>query len=564
MMELRDYQQASVDAVWAHVREHETNPAVVLPTGSGKTHVIARLCSDAVAWGGRVIVLAHVKELLEQAADKLRATAPGLPVGIFSAGLGRRDIGYPVTIAGIQSVYERAHELGPLDLVIVDEAHLIPPDGDGMYRRFLSDARAICPHQRVIGLTATPYRSGTGEICGPAPEHVLNTVCHEVGVRDLIDRGFLCPLRSRAGKALADISAVAVRGGEFVADALQDAMDDDALVRAACADIVASTADRRSVLLFCSGVRHCEHVVRILSSVHGVECGMVDGSTESEERDAILTRFKDGSLRYLANVNVLTTGFDAPNIDCVVMLRPTMSPGLYYQMAGRGFRIAPGKEDCLVLDFGGNVLRHGPVDAIRLKDSDGPPGEPPAKQCPACDALIHTAYAKCPHCGHAFPPRKVKHDMVASEEQIVSGADGPRRSDERVIETTYHLHVKRGDPQAIPTLRVDYRLGFNRWVREWVCIEHPPGSYPHRKAKQWWDRRCNDPMPSTVEDALFYANAGGLSRTERVRIETKPGDGWERVVGHELGEKPPRVESNDGLENAPGVLMPVPDDGIPF
>jgi DNA repair protein RadD len=378
-MELRPYQRDAVDAVWNHIGTSDTNPAVVLPTGSGKTHVIAELCRDAVQkWNGRVIVVAHVKELLEQAAGKLQAVAPDLPVGVFSAGLGRRDLGYAVTIAGIQSVYQRAHDLGPLDLVIVDEAHLIPPDGERVYRRFLADARDLCDHQRVIGLTATPYRMKTGTICGP--ESVLHEVCFEAGVRELIVQGYLCPLRSRAGKATADTSDIHVRGGEFVAGELEDRMDEDALVEAACAEVVAATEHRRSVLLFCSGVRHGEHVVRVLREKHGVECGFVEGGTPAKERDELIARFKAGGaggLKYLANVNVLTTGFDAPNVDCVAMLRPTMSPGLYYQMVGRGFRLAEGKTECLVLDFGDNVLRHGPVDAIRLADTKGASGAPP-------------------------------------------------------------------------------------------------------------------------------------------------------------------------------------------
>ncbi|MEO1535385.1 MAG: DEAD/DEAH box helicase family protein, partial [Planctomycetota bacterium] len=163
-MQLRPYQSEAVDAVWSFIREHDDgNPAVVLPTGSGKTHVIAELCREAVeSWNGRVLVVAHVKELVEQAADKLRAVAPALPVGVFSAGLGRRDLGYSVTIAGIQSIYQRAHDLGPIDLVIVDEAHLIPPEGEGMYRRLLADIAQVTPHSRVVGLTATPYRMKTG------------------------------------------------------------------------------------------------------------------------------------------------------------------------------------------------------------------------------------------------------------------------------------------------------------------------------------------------------------------------------------------------------------------
>ncbi len=562
-MGLRPYQRDAVDAVWNHIAKSDTNPAVVLPTGSGKTHVIAELCRDAVQkWNGRVIVVAHVKELIEQAAGKLQAVAPDLPVGVFSAGLGRRDLGYAVTIAGIQSVYQRAHDLGPLDLVIVDEAHLIPPDGEGMYRRFLADARDLCDHQRVIGLTATPYRMKTGTICGP--ESVLHEVCFEAGVRELIVQGYLCPLKSRAGKAVADTSDIHVRGGEFVAGELEDRMDEDGLVEAACAEVVGATADRRSVLLFCSGVRHGEHVVRVLREKHGVECGFVEGGTPAKERDALIARFKSGELKYLANVNVLTTGFDAPNVDCVAMLRPTMSPGLYYQMVGRGFRLAEGKTDCLVLDFGGNVLRHGPVDAIRLADTKDASGEAPAKQCPECAALIHAAYAVCPECGHKFPPRQVKHAAIASDEEVVTGSEGPARRDERVIEVAYYVHHKRNDPLAKPTMRVEYRIGFNRWAREWICLEHPEGGYARKKAEQWWRERSNDPLPSSVEEAVEWANAGAVARTERITLEKKPGDEWERIVGYALGDKPPRLEDPDNLPEHALAALGYSDDEVPF
>jgi len=562
-MELRPYQREAVDAVWRHIAESETNPAVVLPTGSGKTHVIAEICRNAVQqWNGRVVVLAHVKELLEQAAGKLRAVAPDLPVGVFSAGLGRRDIGYAVTIAGIQSVYQRAHDLGPLDLVIVDEAHLIPRDGEGMYRRFLADARDMCEHQRVIGLTATPYRMKTGTIC--APENILNEVCFEAGVRELIVQGYLCPLRSRAGKATVDTSELHVRGGEFVAGEVEDLMDEAGLVEQACVEVVAATVDRRSVLIFCAGVRHAEHVARVLRERHGAECGVVTGDTPAKERDAVIDRFKRGDLKYLANVNVLTTGFDAPNVDCVAMLRPTLSPGLFYQMVGRGFRLAPGKTDCLVLDFGGNVLRHGPVDAIRLADTNGAPGKAPAKQCPDCDALIHAAYATCPDCGHVFPPRQPRHATVASDADIVTGEDGAWRAEERVSETAWHVHYKRGDPLAKPTMRVEYRLGFNRWAREWVCFEHPAGGYARKKAEQWWRARSSEPVPETVEEAVDLARMGALAPTLRVTVEKQPGDEWERIVAHELGDKPPRLESEEGLPEFAEASSDSDDWEVPF
>ncbi len=384
----------------------------MIPTAGGKTPLLSTICRDAVQlWDGRVLILAHVKELLEQAVDKLRAVAPDLRIGVYSAGLNRRDTQHAVIVAGIQSVYKRACELDAFDLVIVDECHLIPEEGDGMYRQFLTDARKVNPNLRVIGLTATPYRMKSGLICGP--DNILNEVCYEVGIRELIRDGYLCPLVTKAGRQKADTSELHIRGGEFVAGELEDLMDQDALVEAACAEIVEQTRARQACLIFASGVRHGQHVASVLAEKHGIECGFVCGDTSGGQRAELLARFRgvpsDGlfersPLKYLCNVNVLTTGFDAPNVDCVALLRPTMSPGLYYQMVGRGFRLHPGKKDCLVLDFGGNVLRHGPVDQIRVRERDGDGGEAPVKECPACHSLVAAGYASCPDCGHELPP----------------------------------------------------------------------------------------------------------------------------------------------------------------
>jgi DNA repair protein RadD len=155
-MQLRPYQQEAIEAVYRHLRERDDNPVVVIPTAGGKTPILATMCKDAVTrWNGRVLILAHVKELLEQAADKLRAVCPEVRFGVYSAGLNRRDTEHAVIVAGIQSVYRRACELDAFDLIIVDEAHLIPTSGDGMYRQFLADAKGVRPTVRVIGLTAT-------------------------------------------------------------------------------------------------------------------------------------------------------------------------------------------------------------------------------------------------------------------------------------------------------------------------------------------------------------------------------------------------------------------------
>ncbi|GAB6166173.1 hypothetical protein JCM19992_21730 [Thermostilla marina] len=550
---LRPYQQAAVEAVYEHLRTRDDNPAVVLPTAAGKSFVIAQLVKDAVLrWHGRVLVLAHVKELLEQNAQKIRRLCPEVSIGIYSAGLGRRETDKPVIVAGIQSVYRRACELDRFDLAIIDECHLLTPDPDneGMYRTFLAEAKVVNPHLRVIGLTATPFRLDSGPIC--APEGILNHVCYEVGVRELMRDGYLCPLVTKAGSHKVDFGALHVRGGEFVADEVEDLMDDERLVAAACSEIVAYTHDRQSVLVFTSGVKHGKHVARVLAEMSGQEVGFLDGQTPAAERAELIARFRREPLpgdlfghrllplKYLVNVNVLTTGFDAPNIDCVAILRPTMSPGLFYQMVGRGFRLHPGKQNCLVLDFGGNALRHGPVDQLKMPEAPGRgSGEAAAKECPECHAVIAAGYARCPECGHQFPPpERRKHDARASTAGVLS--DQVTDTEYEVLDIRYSVHTKRGAPSDAPrSMRVEYRIGQFTWMSEWVCFEH--GGYARWKAEKWWRRRSPDPVPETAERAVEIAEGGGVAWTEKIVVRSVVGEKYDRIVGYTLGEMPKPV-----------------------
>jgi DNA repair protein RadD len=552
MLLLRPYQEAAKAAAYGHLRSRDDNPCVVIPTAGGKTPVIASVCKDAVGlWGGRVLILAHVKELLGQAADKLNAVCPEVRFGVYSAGLKRRDTTHPVIVAGIQSVYKRACELDAFDLVLIDEAHLIPPEGDGMYQQFLAHARVLNPNLRIIGFTATPFRLKTGPLC--RPDGFLNAVCFEVGVRELIRDGYLCPLVTKAGKTKADTSGLHERGGEFVAGEVEDLMDQDTLVQAACAEVIEYTRDRHAVLLFASGVQHGEHVVRVLKQRHGVECGFVCGETSTGERDDLLERFRRGQLKFLCNVNVLTTGFDAPTIDCVALLRPTLSAGLYYQMVGRGFRLHPGKEDCLVLDFGGNVLRHGPVDQVRAKDPGGRGGGlPPAKECPQCHALIATGYAHCPECGYAFPPpERSRHDARASEAGILSGQVTTTKY--AVLDVFYSVHRKRGaDDDAPKTLRVDYQVGGNACKSEWVCFEH--NGYARQKAIAWWRRRSLDRVPDTARQAAVVANHGGVALTTAVTVRAVAGDPYERIIDSEIGPLPEALPAGEATDFDPDLI----------
>ncbi|QDU71060.1 DEAD/DEAH box helicase [Mucisphaera calidilacus] len=568
-MQLRPYQSQAVAAVYEHLRTRDDNPCVVIPTAGGKTPVMATICRDAVTqWDGRVLILAHVKELLEQAVDKLHAMAPDLwnRIGVYSAGLKSRDTEHPIIVAGIQSVYRRAAELDRFDLILIDEAHMIPLDdsggGEGMYRTFMADAQIVNPNVRLIGLTATPYRMSTGMICASPPQGLLNHVCYEVGVRELIVQGYLCPLKTKAGRHKVDTSALHIRGGEFVAGEVEALMDDDSLVRSACREIVEQTEDRNSVLIFAAGVQHALHVQRVLGEL-GHQCGFVCGETLPFERTETLKRFKQGDLKYLVNVNVLTTGFDAPNIDCVALLRPTNSPGLYYQMVGRGFRLDPSKTDCLVLDFGGNILRHGPVDALQIQDRSPGSGEAPAKECPQCQAVIHAAYGVCPECGYEFPPpQKDKHEHQATTAGVLTGEVTETKY--QVQDVSYSVHTKRGSDDDHPrTMRVEYRCGLRDNHSEWVCPEHT--GYARGKFEAWWRARSNEPIPDTAQDAVDLADSGALAEAKTITVRSVAGERFDRITDYQLGPIPPRLDGSD--ERDEGLCEPAyayADDEVPF
>lgn len=584
-MELRGYQQIAVNAVYDYLRKSDLNPCVVLPTGAGKSIVIAKIVTDAVTlWQGRCLILAHVKELLEQNAAKIAALCPEIDIGIFSAGLNSRDTKERVIVAGIQSVYDKAAQLGSFDLVLIDEAHLIPPDGDGMYRSFLDDMKKINPNIRLIGMTATPYRLKGGLIC--RKENLLNEVCCEIGVRELIVAGYLSKLRSKNGKYKADLDNLHIRGGEFVAEDVEKAMDNERLVTAACSEIAELCKDRKKVLIFASSIDHCRHIAETIRDQTHEECGIVTGHTPKLERAEILDRFRGitqknlfgeakPELKYLVNVGVLTTGFDAPAIDCVAILRPTNSAGLYYQMVGRGFRLSPdtGKTDCLILDYGGNIMRHGPVDMIRITENPGRKGNggAPVRECPQCQSVFPAGRTACPDCGYELPreERRLKHDSRACSDGILSGESS--ELEYPVKDVYYCTHTKRNADEDTPkTMRIDYMIGFNDFQAEWVCPEHT--GYARRKFEKWWRERTELDPPDTAAECVQLAQKGYLRQPVAITVRTTAGQRFPEIVKYTFAENEPDAEeaaliaalSEDTAEGITAAEIELTDEDVPF
>src|SRR5262245_21866708 len=498
MLSLRSYQQAAITAIYNYFADKSGHPIVVIPTAGGKSIVVAAFVQGVLQqWPDqRILIVTHVRELIAQNHAEMMALWPEAPAGIYSAGLRKREIGAQVLFAGIQSIHRRAYDVQQCDLVLIDEAHLIPRASDTMYRRFLDTLARINPYLKVIGFTATPYRLDSGML-HQGEERLFTDIAYEVSIRDLIEQAYLCPLISKATNIELDVSGVGSRGGEFIAGQLQAAVDRDPITRAAIDEVVAYGEDRRSWLLFCSGVEHAIHVAEAVRAA-GVSCETIFGHTPTAERDRIIGAFKCGNVRALASMGVLTTGFNAPAVDLIAMLRPTKSAGLYVQMAGRGTRLAPGKQNCLVLDFAGNVARHGPIDAVTPKRPSEAESAPPTKTCPECDSILAAAVRQCPDCGHLFPPPETKVAATATTLAILSTM---RPQWVPVSGVSFSRHEKPGKP---PSLRVDYRCGLV-CHSEWVCFEHT--GYARQKAVAWWRARSNVPVPSTIAAALAASNA---------------------------------------------------------
>jgi DNA repair protein RadD len=531
-MQLRYYQQEAVDAICKYLREQDGNPCVEIPTGAGKSLILSSLIQR---WLSRkpdvkVLVLAHRKELVEQNVAEFATLCPSVQTGVYCAGLGRKDGEMNITFAAIDSLYKHPSRVFAPHVVIVDECHLISPKDGTKYQKLLANFRNRNPKVRVVGLTATPYRMDSGNICHD--DFILNEIVYRADVGKLIDEGFLSQIRAKLQPS-PDTSNVRKNGkGDYVTASLASVVDVPKVVQSAVKEAVRiiEAENRKGVMFFCVNQEHSEHVSACLAT-HGIHAPVVTAKTPASERDHIVAKFKNRALRCIVNIDVYTTGFNAKHVDCIVMLRPTLSKGLYSQILGRGLRIHPDKQDCLVLDFAGNIERHGPIDCLsgdRVR----------MHKCGGCGDSFAFPLGKCPHCDTPIPKEKREavekeererklHDERIAQAQIL----GAQPQDHKVDEVMVHRHVK---PGGVDSLRVEYRCGLNVY-REWVCLDH--GGQAGKDARKWWLARFDEPVP-TVDDALDGMLGGftlGKKLTDMtISISTKKDGKYDRIIWHQI------------------------------
>ena len=473
---LRDYQRRTIDQLYDWFASGKKgHPCIEMPTGAGKSHIVAELCKEAIqTWPDtRVLMLTHVKELIEQNAEKMLEHWPDAPLGIYSAGIGRRDAGQPITFAGIQSVRNKAEIIGHVDLVIIDECHLVSHKDEGGYRKLINKLLGINPALRVIGLTATPYRLGHGYITD-APA-LFSEILSPVSIEELIYKKFLAPLRSKNTAYKLSVEGVHKVGGEYVEAELQAAINTDKNNRSVIEEVLGRASDRKSWLFFCTGVKHAETIAEMLND-NNISAACILGETPKAKREEIISKFKRGEIRALTNANVLTTGYDYPDLDLIVMLRPTLSTGLYVQMAGRGMRIKSHAEDCIVLDFAGVVATHGPITAVEPKKAKQKTGEIPYKTCPQCQEMNHLAAKVCTACGYEFPPPQPPKPKLHNDD--IMGLD---KLEMVVTDWQWSKHVSYTSGKEMLTVRYYGELA-DRPVMEYLTVAH--SGYSGDKARR--------------------------------------------------------------------------------
>lgn len=512
-MQLRWYQEEAVESSFDFIRNNPGgHPLIELPTGSGKALCVAGIVERAIMrWPStRIIMLTHSKELVRQNAEKLRVIWPQAPMGIYSAGLNKKQLGNPITMAGIDSVAKKAHLFGHIHIVIIDEAHMVDWEKPkSRYRLFIEGLMKTNPKLRVIGLTATPWRAKLGHIAeqtgdeDDAKRLFTGSSYSKIGVDDFhqfVAEGYLSPLYPLRTELTLDVSNVSTTGGDFNQGELQQAVDREYLTRAAIEESKELAAGCDNWFVFCAGVEHVEHTVQYLNEA-GISAVGVHSKQPDTLNDENIRKAKSGEVKALCNMGVLTTGFDWPEASYGMILRPTKSATLWVQILGRFTRVAPwaGKTQAIIGDFAGNAKRLGPInDPVipRRKGKGG--GAAPVKDCEQCPNQCHASAKVCPMCGYMFPPPKPKITRFADSTKLVKDSDNgePQVDVFRVDGISYSLHKKIGKPDMI---KVTYTCGF-RMFNEFVCIEHE--GYARIKADQWWKLRFSAPAPQTVNEAL--------------------------------------------------------------
>lgn len=522
MTSLRDYQAEAVSAITDSVDAGDF-PVASLPTGAGKSMVVAGVVKSLSRRGDeRIIITVPSRELAEQNEGALRRLMPDLDVGVVCAALGRREtdsrvlVGTPQSLTGVV-------DFDP-DHVIVDEAHQMPLHKGSWFARLFAGLPRGRQTSR-IGLSATTFRTADGAIYGKKAWFTCQP--YEIGVGDLVARGYLASVRYVAPAARMTTKGVSKSQGDYNQSQLVRANLDQ--VEPQIAIFLDAMRDCRKGLIFAVTVEHASAYVTALRK-RGVSASLIIGAMSASEREASVQSFKAGRTRVAVTVQAALTGFDVPDIDLIASCRPTMSPIIHTQSIGRGTRPADGKVECLVLDFAGNVRTFGPVHDPHF-DRSGQPlgGIAPWRPCRECGTYNRLEAINCGHCNHQLVARRAKTSeelefgtiQWGPEQRAVTALTDARGFRGLSVESIA-LHAYRRPANDSISCMLSFGLGGDAIIRLW---------FKHLETRWWrdiWSMLLGDnPAPKNLADA--YGRRGELVRPAAIDIE-KDGNFW-RVTG---------------------------------
>lgn len=524
----RWYQIEAVEAFKDFLRATEPgrNAIIAMPTGTGKSVVIAQIVKYICQWPeNKVLMLTHVGELVKQNADKLRAVWPQGDIGICAAGLGRRDTKQAIIYSTVQTVHSllkrNKYALGRRRLVIIDECHLLSEDENSMYRQVLAKLGELDPKMRVLGLSATPYRTKDGKLT-EQENAIFTDVAYDLNkdFARLVEEGYLAPLTSVKTPVEVNLKGVHIQGGDYNSKEVQAAVGNDVLLEQACNVMVNEGRYRRSWIVFVSGIKNAVRVREMLERRGIVVRDVTSANTAAVNAQAIAA-FRSGQVRCLVSANQLTTGFDVPQIDLIAVLRPTVSTSLHVQLLGRGTRPCPGKVDCLVLDFAHNIARLGPINDPIIKERK-PKGELTEEEkqeekeeaellprtCPNCGAQLPSRTRSCPYCGYRAvqeldvsdltgltPLAYIKHTPTIPSSRVWQVSSFVAGKYQNKNTGMHMLRVRVGCTGNGADFNAHFYLNFDS-LRDPVRFD---------AAKTWLQFGGLDPIPRTVSEAIARA-----------------------------------------------------------
>jgi DNA repair protein RadD len=524
---LRDYQyQAVIDTLEKNNYPSFGNPLIVLPPGTGKSWVIAGLVNYIyyAAQGQRVLIATDRKELIEQDYEKINLFCPEIPCGVYSAALNKKQYNLPVIIGGVQTIVNGLNKLGKFNILIIDECDLVSPKDNTSYRKIIDYQLNINPYFKVIGTTATPYRMDNGLLTnGPIFTHITYSKNKPEDFLWFIEQGYLVPLIAKKGCVQINTKGIRKSGGDYNNKELQAVSDKEEITRKALDFVIANSTDRKCWLVFSTGTAHTQHICEYLTK-KGIKSRAIFSGMKN--RSKYIEEARTGECRALVSRDICLRGFDLPQIDLLICLRPTESARVWVQGLGRGTRPAPDKKDCLVYDFTDNSARIGAINnptiiskekicknkkcntinrsgakACKKCGYQFPEVEAPQKACPKCDTFNATSARTCYDCGFEF---EFEHHL----KKVSSGKDLLDMASPNIVSKTitctgifYERKITKLGGYAIRA-NISYTdKNFYKFVWVWFILKGKGLLY--LRTQKWWSLLpTKHPLPDSVDLAL--------------------------------------------------------------